>query len=101
MIPMTAGKDSSEHERVRRAELVGLVVLGLGVVLAIACAVLDRAVGGAVGVALATLGAHLVAHPAAAYVASRGAVKVAAAQATGEHLAAQARPRVQQAPRSL
>lgn len=73
------GRLSSEFRKAKRAEVVGFVLLlvGLGVALFGLVQVGDA---GAIGVGLAAVGAYLVAHTGAAYASSRGSVKAAALQ---------------------
>ena len=70
---MIPGDQSSEWRKAQRAELLGFILVALGAALALYDP--NRAFAGA---AFAAVGAHLVAHTAAAYAQARGSVKAAA-----------------------
>lgn len=73
------GKTSTEYRKSLRAELVGLVLIAIGLVETAFAAELLRCVAG-VGFVMA--GAYLVAHSSSGYARSRGTVKAAASGPT-------------------
>lgn len=70
-VPIKSGRETTEHSRALRAELMGAVVLGIGVALALKGHDVE-------GLGLAAIGATLVAWVCAAYSNARGNVKAAA-----------------------
>jgi Na+-translocating ferredoxin:NAD+ oxidoreductase RnfE subunit len=71
---LTPGRKSSEYFKALRAEVLGALVLIIGVVVALATSVTERAL---VGLSLAALGAIILTKANAAYSAARGGVKAA------------------------